>query len=54
MLVERLHDDVAALADRLEEELAEGGCALVVRNTVDRVLEPPKCCGSGSAMTWSR
>ncbi|MFG2735758.1 type I-E CRISPR-associated protein Cse1/CasA [Streptomyces harbinensis] len=39
VLVERLHDDVAALADRLEEELAEGGCALVVRNTVDRVLE---------------
>ncbi|MCZ7432309.1 type I-E CRISPR-associated protein Cse1/CasA [Streptomyces sp. WMMC1477] len=39
VLMERLDDDVTALADRLTEELAEGGCALVVRNTVDRVLE---------------
>lgn len=37
--VERLDDDLVLLADRLEEELAGGGCALVVRNTVDRVLE---------------
>lgn len=36
--VESLEDSVEALADRLETELAEGGCALVVRNTVDRVL----------------
>ncbi len=39
VVVERLDDDVTVLADRLEEELADGGCALVVRNTVDRVLE---------------
>ncbi|MFG1943336.1 CRISPR-associated helicase Cas3' [Nonomuraea sp. NPDC048826] len=37
--VERLDDDLTVLGDRLAEELAEGGCALVVRNTVDRVLE---------------
>ncbi|WP_239089970.1 CRISPR-associated helicase Cas3' [Sphaerimonospora thailandensis] len=37
--LERLDDDLAALGDRLVLELAEGGCALVVRNTVDRVLE---------------
>ncbi|MCK1816239.1 type I-E CRISPR-associated protein Cse1/CasA [Streptomyces sp. XM4011] len=37
--VERLDDDTAVLADRLAVELADGGCALVVRNTVDRVLE---------------
>ncbi|MFG2245796.1 CRISPR-associated helicase Cas3' [Spirillospora sp. NPDC048823] len=36
--VERLDDDLEALADRLVQELAAGGCALVVRNTVDRVL----------------
>ncbi|MFI0257864.1 type I-E CRISPR-associated protein Cse1/CasA [Streptomyces sp. NPDC017056] len=35
----RLEDDAVVLADRLAEELADGGCALVVRNTVDRVLE---------------
>ncbi|MBM9624676.1 type I-E CRISPR-associated protein Cse1/CasA (plasmid) [Streptomyces zhihengii] len=39
VVVERLDDDVAVLADRLEAELADGGCALVVRNTVARVLE---------------
>ncbi|MBT2544986.1 type I-E CRISPR-associated protein Cse1/CasA [Streptomyces sp. ISL-44] len=38
VVVEQLSDDLGALADRLERELAEGGCALVVRNTVDRVL----------------
>lgn len=37
--VEPLDDDVELLADRLETELADGGCALVVRNTVTRVLE---------------
>ncbi|WP_328923136.1 CRISPR-associated helicase Cas3' [Streptomyces griseoaurantiacus] len=37
--LESLVDDVEVLADRLELELAEGGCALVVRNTVRRVLE---------------
>ncbi|MFF3275935.1 CRISPR-associated helicase Cas3' [Streptomyces chrestomyceticus] len=37
--LERLGDDPVLLADRLESELADGGCALMVRNTVDRVLE---------------
>ena len=37
--LERLEDDVEVLGARLEAELAGGGCALVVRNTVDRVLE---------------
>ncbi|MFE2763294.1 type I-E CRISPR-associated protein Cse1/CasA [Streptomyces halstedii] len=37
VLLEQLDDD--ALADRLEVELADGGCALVVRNTVDRVTD---------------
>ncbi|MGW1075160.1 type I-E CRISPR-associated protein Cse1/CasA [Streptomyces sp. NPDC002537] len=37
--LERLDEDLTLLADRLETELAGGGCALVVRNTVDRVLE---------------
>ncbi|WP_079150774.1 type I-E CRISPR-associated protein Cse1/CasA [Streptomyces sparsogenes] len=37
--LEPLGDDVGLLADRLGQELSEGGCALVVRNTVDRVLE---------------
>ncbi|MFH8984756.1 type I-E CRISPR-associated protein Cse1/CasA [Streptomyces varsoviensis] len=39
VVVERFDDDVRKLADRLAEELADGGCALVVRNTVARVLE---------------
>ncbi|MFE1957626.1 type I-E CRISPR-associated protein Cse1/CasA [Streptomyces sp. NPDC059479] len=39
VVLERLDDDLTALADRLEAELADGGCALVVRNTVGRVLE---------------
>ncbi|WP_078866106.1 type I-E CRISPR-associated protein Cse1/CasA [Streptomyces sp. NRRL S-1448] len=39
VMVERLDDGIAALADRLERELADGGCALVVRNTVERVLK---------------
>ncbi|MGW2324854.1 type I-E CRISPR-associated protein Cse1/CasA [Streptomyces sp. NPDC001700] len=37
--LERLDDDLPQLAQRLERELRDGGCALVVRNTVDRVLE---------------
>jgi CRISPR-associated endonuclease/helicase Cas3 len=37
--LERLDDDFGVLAGRLAVELAEGGCALVVRNTVGRVLE---------------
>ncbi|PWI44506.1 CRISPR-associated helicase Cas3' [Streptomyces sp. ICBB 8177] len=40
--VKALSDDLRVLADRLEAELAHGGCALVVRNTVDRVLEAAK------------
>ncbi|MFI1017921.1 type I-E CRISPR-associated protein Cse1/CasA [Streptomyces sp. NPDC020965] len=39
VVLERLDDDPTLLADRLESELRDGGCALVVRNTVDRVLE---------------
>ncbi|MFE4687550.1 CRISPR-associated helicase Cas3' [Streptomyces sp. NPDC056721] len=37
--VERIDDDLDVLAGRLESELAHGGCALVVRNTVRRVLD---------------
>ncbi|WP_432246675.1 CRISPR-associated helicase Cas3' [Streptomyces sanyensis] len=37
--VEALDDGLDVLADRLEAELADGGCALVVRNTVTRVVE---------------
>ncbi|MYT16176.1 MULTISPECIES: type I-E CRISPR-associated protein Cse1/CasA [unclassified Streptomyces] len=39
IVLEPLDDDLLSLMDRLERELAGGGCALVVRNTVDRVLE---------------
>ncbi|MEU0977702.1 type I-E CRISPR-associated protein Cse1/CasA [Streptomyces griseus] len=39
VVLERLGDGPALLAARLDEELRDGGCALVVRNTVDRVLE---------------
>ncbi|PWK64003.1 CRISPR system Cascade subunit CasA [Streptomyces sp. CG 926] len=39
VVLEQLGDDLGVLADRLEEELLGGGCALVVRNTVDRVLQ---------------
>ncbi|MFG2044514.1 CRISPR-associated helicase Cas3' [Dactylosporangium sp. NPDC048998] len=35
----RLDDDLATLADLLREQLSDGGCALVVRNTVARVQE---------------
>lgn len=37
--LERVEDGLEELADRLGEELADGGCALVVRNTVRRVVE---------------
>lgn len=37
--LERLDDDPEDLADRLADELRDGGCALVVRNTVTRVLD---------------
>ncbi|MYX39070.1 MULTISPECIES: CRISPR-associated helicase/endonuclease Cas3 [unclassified Streptomyces] len=40
--VEELEDDLAVLAGRLEAELTGGGCVLVVRNTVKRVLETAK------------
>ncbi|MFE9906387.1 type I-E CRISPR-associated protein Cse1/CasA [Streptomyces achromogenes] len=39
VVLERMDDDLDTLADRLDTELADGGCALVVRNTVGRVLE---------------
>ncbi|GLU49942.1 CRISPR-associated helicase Cas3' [Nocardiopsis ansamitocini] len=39
VVVEPLADDLDVLADRLERDLADGGCALVVRNTVARVHE---------------
>ncbi|MFC7326644.1 CRISPR-associated helicase Cas3' [Marinactinospora rubrisoli] len=35
--IERIVDDPCALAERLREELSDGGCALVVHNTVRRV-----------------
>ncbi|WP_091632683.1 CRISPR-associated helicase/endonuclease Cas3 [Micromonospora peucetia] len=37
--LERTDDDLAVLADRLRTDLADGGCVLVIRNTVARVLE---------------
>ncbi|WP_424536670.1 CRISPR-associated helicase Cas3' [Sphaerisporangium viridialbum] len=37
--LERIQDDLGVLSGRLAEELSEGGCALVILNTVDRVLE---------------
>ncbi|MFD8480492.1 CRISPR-associated helicase Cas3' [Kitasatospora sp. NPDC059673] len=40
--LERLDDGLDALGERLETEVADGGCVLVVRNTVDRVLETAK------------
>src|SRR5690606_26569281 len=43
--LERFEDDPEALARRLERELADGGCALVVRNTVNRVLETADVLG---------
>ncbi|MFB8029459.1 MULTISPECIES: CRISPR-associated helicase Cas3' [unclassified Streptomyces] len=40
--LECIDDDLAVLADRLEGELEDGGCVLVVRNTVRRVLDAAK------------
>ncbi|MFG1614088.1 CRISPR-associated helicase Cas3' [Nonomuraea wenchangensis] len=40
--IERLQDDLTNLGERLAQELSDGGCVLVVRNTVDRVLEAAK------------
>lgn len=40
--LERIDDDLEALVDRLEDELEDGGCVLVVRNTVRRVLDTAK------------
>lgn len=37
--LERLPDDTTALRDLLGDALAEGGCAVVIRNTVRRVQE---------------
>ncbi|MER7696115.1 type I-E CRISPR-associated protein Cse1/CasA [Streptomyces sp. NPDC096095] len=37
--LERLDDALPPLVARLEDSLRDGGCALVVRNTVDRVLD---------------
>jgi hypothetical protein len=37
--LERIDDDLDVLVDRLATELDGGGCTLVVRNTVKRVLE---------------
>lgn len=39
VVLESLEDDFGTLADRLATELSGGGCALVVRNTVSRVLQ---------------
>lgn len=37
--LERLDDDLPILAERLRTELSDGGCVLVIRNTVRRVQE---------------
>ena len=37
--LERMEDDLPTLADRLRIELTDGGCVLVIRNTVRRVQE---------------
>ncbi|MGW0960758.1 CRISPR-associated helicase Cas3' [Streptomyces gelaticus] len=39
VVLERIDDGLDVLADRLTDELDGGGCVLVVRNTVRRVLE---------------
>ncbi|WP_406360615.1 CRISPR-associated helicase Cas3' (plasmid) [Streptomyces sp. NBC_01544] len=39
VILERIDDDLGVLVDRLATELDGGGCVLVVRNTVKRVLE---------------
>lgn len=42
VVLERIDDSIGLLVGRLAQELAGGGCALVVRNTVKRVLETAK------------
>ncbi|WUJ18677.1 CRISPR-associated helicase Cas3' [Streptomyces sp. NBC_00390] len=42
VVLEQMDDDLDALVERLADELDAGGCALVVRNTVKRVLETAK------------
>lgn len=39
VVIETAEDDIAALTRLLEDALADGGCALVVRNTVGRAQE---------------
>ncbi|WP_435825174.1 CRISPR-associated helicase Cas3' [Nocardiopsis alba] len=39
VLVEPIDDELTVLTERLDRELSEGGCALVIRNTVARVHE---------------
>ena len=39
VVLERMDDGLDVLADRLARELGDGGCVLVVRNTVRRVLD---------------
>lgn len=41
--LQQVADDDDVLAERLAEALAGGGCALVVRNTVARVMETAEC-----------
>lgn len=42
VVLERIDDSIDLLVGRLADELENGGCALVVRNTVKRVLETAK------------
>lgn len=42
VLLEPLDDELDVLVDRLGAELVDGGCVLVVRNTVQRVLDTAK------------
>ncbi|MFD7862595.1 CRISPR-associated helicase Cas3' [Streptomyces sp. NPDC059783] len=46
VVLERVDDDMEVLVARLATELDGGGCALVVRNTVTRVLETAKALRS--------
>ena len=39
VVVEAFDDDLGQLANRLEAELMDGGCVLIVRNTVGQVLQ---------------
>ncbi|MFJ8762925.1 CRISPR-associated helicase Cas3' [Streptomyces cyaneofuscatus] len=42
VVLEPLDDELEVLAERLGTELVDGGCVLVVRNTVQRVLDTAK------------